>query len=257
MTLKLVAVPFHWAMTLSDPNTTPAEKAYRVYHAASFDPDCVMSLWMLQGYYDPTGSAHGGVTPATQWWLDSSNPWSALVRDKLADVPDAEAAMKILYAATCVPDVDWGMSRRVNGREYEEFMPGNASTPSNLLATYVRQLAQMYFPQFPELAAPTCRLYREELGTKPIADSDTHENLCYRRPMDAFADNESALQYLAQALPGSAVGQFPSNWLEFRFNRNDEWRTYEHLGLSLEEGYALSCNKRFSPSPSPVELPSL
>ena len=254
--LKITEIPFCRAMELSDINTSPEQKRESAQAVASiYGKEGVLSLWLLQGFYDPVDIVPNGVTPATSWWLAKDNSWTPLVQTMLANIDDMDLAISYLQMATCVPrvatDIVWGM----NGRANETFMPGDISKPSNLHATYVRQLAQKFFPQFPQLAEPTCKLYQEVVGNQSMMDDGAVSGLCYEHPMRAFADDEHAQHYLACVLPNSAVGQFPAHLVEFRFNKNEAWRMYEQIGLSLEDGYTIAKMKPLTPTDEHLTLP--
>lgn len=235
--LNLCAIPFAAATRMAQKHVTEKEQRETASGVVSiYGLRGILALWCFQGYYDPTEMLSGGLTPATRWWLDPGNTWTDLVRDILAaNIGSADDAVRCLQVATCVPNSDINM---VDGT----CVPGEITKPSEWHATYVRQLALLYFPQFPELALPTCTLYRDAVPrTGMVLDNDDISGLCYEYPMQAFAGDVHAQRYLALALPGSPMGQFPVEMIEFRYNRNDTWKLYEQMGLTLEEMYALAC----------------
>lgn len=219
----LPAIPFFRALCLSDENATSEHRKEAIQAISSvYGERGVVSLWMLQGYYDGLKILTSGLTPATQWWLDENNAWRGIVKKLLSEVKDIEEAKNYLEIATCIPSTCWLDIHNGSNREWSTFTPGPIVKPSRLHATYVRQLAQTFFPQFPELSLPTCGLYTEHT---------------YDKPFEAFAGDMHAQHYLACALPIEAIGQFSSEMRTFRFNRNVEWRMYDQMGLSLEESY--------------------
>ena len=241
-TLKLPAIPFFRAVALSKESANAEEQETAVQAVASeYGHAGVVSLWMLQGYYNPAASPLHGITPATQWWLAPNNSWAVIVKDTLSGIQELESAEEYLKMATCIPDLT--MWRLCMEREEECFPPGDIKKHSNLHAIWLRTLAEVFFPQFPQLAQPTCALYRQNVKDATMVDSNTDSNLCYQYPMSAFLDNVHAQHYLACTLPNSAVCQFPPHLLEFRLNKNHAWQMYEQLGLSKEESYKLANTK--------------
>lgn len=231
------AISFSALADMSDPETSQDERnaiAKQVFDAHGSLG--MMSLWLLQGYFDPIEPLNHLMTPLTQWWLNLENPYTYAIRQELAQYATAEEAKACLEWATRVPQVEHQFSRVVtpaNNDDNDHVISANDQQQhSELAAIAVRQLAQTFFPQWPELALPTCPLYQTTLLSDGLSDDDCYEYLLYANPCEAFADDDNAMQYLVRKLPQEVL---PEKWKAHP--SNEQWNMFEQLGLSLEDSF--------------------
>lgn len=240
------AIPLKTLEYIADPRHTFTEKNSAATRLLlDHDMGALVSLWMMQGWQNPKDTS--GVSSATRWWLHEDNPYRRSIAQQLTLIPDELLAQHCLEMASLEVATD-AMSVVLDDPMVE---PYACNSYSRLSAGELRELATIFLPNHPQLAEATCPLYVQTM--RRAGDHDNRWIFRYREPMEAFADNVHAQRYLACAAFNNVADLLPLEWQLFRRDKNEAWRMYEQMGLTLREGYQLAMQPTAQPS---LELPN-
>lgn len=203
--------------------------------------DGLVTLWRCQDYYEPTEPLNIGFTPATEWWLGEGNVYAGMVREALESLNE-EDALALLKSAMFPPMVEMEMWAGMNNEHMKLYAPEGPDKYSHASATTVRQVAQLFFPQHPHFGNPQCSIYLETYDADEYDEHNEDRYPSHGEPLVAFQDDAAALQYLTRVHIGLTVQRKDvTPEMDMLLAETDgEWGMYDDMGLSPEEGYAIS-----------------
>ena len=202
----------------------------------------LVTLWACQDLYKSFTRLKEPATPASQWWLDSNNSYAHAVIKKLSKLSQSES-LKLLHDATRPPCLS--IDLLVNKSSHAAlFAPKERKDFSNASASTVRQLARVFFPQYPELTEPQCMLYRAVADYNNWGKDIYTLRAVHGETLRAFSDDSQALQYLLRVHEDPDVSrEYVTPEMERLLSHTDaEWTLFDSMGISAEEAYNLVKN---------------
>ena len=219
--------------------------------------DGLLSLWLLQGFYDEMDSPPEHQTPGVFWWLHPDNSYAKIIQEFCATL-DATQAYALLSQASRKPKVDFEVVYDMNDRGSELYLPSlnEFQDWSELDVKSVRKLVMTFFPHLPELASPLYPLYVEKFEYVAVDDM-TDEPVYiqrYHEIMDGFSHDVHAMKYFT--VLGYDLPKNPPKWLvEFKQNKDAEWNIYDGIGFTSEQAYLMASTRQIGSDKHMLAMP--
>ena len=230
---------------MSDAETSDNERhtiAQKVLNA--YGSDGLVTLWACQNYYMPCTEVDIPDTEASAWWLSSENLYARMVSENFAE-KSCDDARKLLKMATHPPIVSLEVTAINHSNVLNVFAPQKAELFSHSTASTVRQLAQTFFPQYPEFSAPQCTFYLDTTSYHDEAD-DLHVEPVHRETLAAFSDDVHALQYLFRVHESDEIRQerITPDMTILLAQNDSEWKLLDSMGIDPKNAYHILKGRR-------------